>query len=60
MDPSRNCNKVIGRSAFIPFDDGVVLPLKFGVLFVASEFVRGTPGLVRLEIGPLSRLPSHL
>ena len=41
MDPSRNCNKVIGRSAFIPFGDGVVLPLEFGVSFVESEFVGG-------------------
>lgn len=41
MDPSRNCNKVIGRSAFIPFGDGVVLPLEFDVSFVESEFVDG-------------------
>ena len=39
MDPSRNCNKVIGRSAFIPFGDDVALPLEFGVSFVTSEFV---------------------
>jgi hypothetical protein len=45
MDPFRNCNKVIGRSAFIPFGDGVVLPPEFGVSFVASEFVGGYAGL---------------
>jgi hypothetical protein len=38
MDPSRNCNKVIGRSTFIPFGDG------FGVSFVESEFVGGCAG----------------
>jgi hypothetical protein len=41
MDPSRNCNKVIGRSAFIPFGDDEVLPLECIVSFVVSEFVRG-------------------
>ena len=49
MDPSRNCNKVIGRSAFIPFVDGVVLPLESGVSFVASEFVGGYAGLGSAE-----------
>jgi hypothetical protein len=45
MDPSRNCNKVIGRSAFIPFADGEVLPLEFGASFVSFEFVSGYAGL---------------
>jgi hypothetical protein len=40
MDPSRNCNKVIGLPAFTPFRDDVVLSLGFGVSFVASEIVR--------------------
>jgi len=47
MDPSRNCNKVIGRPAFafIPFGDDVVVPLECcGVSFVASEFVVGYAG----------------
>ena len=44
MDPSRNCNKVIGRSAFMPFGDGEVLPLECSVSFVASEFVGGYAG----------------
>jgi len=47
MDPSRNCNKVIGRQAFafIPFGDDMVVPLECcGVSFVASEFVVGYAG----------------
>ena len=44
MDPSRNCNRVIGRSASMPFGDGVVLPLEFAISFVASEFVGGYSG----------------
>jgi hypothetical protein len=39
MDPSRNCNKVIGRSAFMSFGDGMVPSPKFGVTFVTSESV---------------------
>src|ERR1700676_4506266 len=42
MDPSRNRNKVTGRSAFMPFCDGVVVPLEFGVPFAATEFVGGS------------------
>ena len=42
MDPSSNCNKVTGRSGFIPFCAGVVVPLEFGVPFVATEFVGGS------------------
>jgi hypothetical protein len=49
MDPSRNCNKVIGRSAFIPSGDGVVLPLEFSVSFVKSEFVGGYAGFGSAE-----------
>jgi hypothetical protein len=44
MDPSRNCNKVIRRSAFIPFGDGMVPSLKFGVSFVMSKSVGGYAG----------------
>jgi hypothetical protein len=40
MDPSRNCNKVIGLPAFKSFRDDVVLSLEFGVSSVASEIVR--------------------
>jgi hypothetical protein len=32
---------VTGHSGFIPFCDGVVVPSRFGVSFVASEFVGG-------------------
>ena len=49
MDPSRNCNKVIGRAAFIPLGDGVVLPLELGVSFVKSEFVDGYAGSASAE-----------
>jgi hypothetical protein len=49
MDPSRNCNKGIGRTAFIPFGDGGVLPLESGVSFVESEFVRGYAGFGSAE-----------
>jgi hypothetical protein len=49
MDPPRNCNKVIGRSAFMPFRDGVVLPLECGVSFVESEFVGGYAGFGSAE-----------
>jgi hypothetical protein len=41
MDPSRNCNKVIPGSAFMPLGDGVALRLEFGISFVESEFVGG-------------------
>ena len=44
MDPSRNCNKVIGRSALISFGDGMVSSLKFGISFVMSESVGGCAG----------------
>src|ERR1700722_7108035 len=41
MDPSRNCNKVMRCSAFMPLGDGVALGLEFAVSFVESEFVGG-------------------
>jgi hypothetical protein len=63
MDPSRNCNKVIGRSAFIPFGDGVVLRLEFGASFVESEFVGGYAGFGSedwtVESGAVP-LPNHV